>query len=197
MIFSNKFLLIALKIIVPVVACRLLLSLRDIFGGYQFILIFAFIIVLSNIKKLKYVILMSLIISIILSFSIILMSLALSSLGYYFLRICEGLIYAPQALNNNTILNEFGSIASIALISPSLTFLLYKFLFKIKINKFVIIIWCISMLILLIAGLLNFYSMSNDLIAIVWQITMITSLQIVIYQDELLDVLKLKNVLQK
>lgn len=188
---NNIWLLI--KIALPSILCVLLLDLEDNFWGLQFVVIFGLIIIPFNIKKLRNHLIGSLLLSIVLSFLVLFLSMGVGSAINYFINDLIGIKAKGDVSILNMQVNDITFFASVGIISPLLMFYGYGFLFKIeRTNYFTYIKW-ISIIILVLLAMTNLLSSKNNSIPISWQLVMTLALQLILYKDELKSMLKIQN----
>lgn len=173
------------KIVLPSTLYVVLLNLKDNFWGFQFVLIFGFIIILFNKKKLKNHFIGSLLLSILLSFLVLFLSMGISSAIQYFVADIIGFNIKADTYILAMQANDLYFLVAIGIISPILMFYCYRILFKIKKTNYTIYIKWISIIILLLLGITNVLSSKDNSILISWQIIMALALQLILYQKEL------------
>lgn len=179
-----KKIIIVGKIILPPVLCALLILYLEHYIEYQFIVVFGISIILLNYGKTKYNFLVSLLISIILSYIVFFLSFAIYGGTYYILTGGDS-EKELQGFFLGVPFPRLHALISVSIISPLLMFTCYKFLFKIEENKEDIWIKIISIIILFIVGLNDFF-FSDDNIYVIWEFTMAIALQLMLYKRELL-----------
>ena len=185
----KRFVLIS-KIVTPILISLIVVYLfqkLDFFKYNSFyftVSSFGILITIFNLKKIRYGIIINLISSISLSFLVFFLSLLIEG----------GLIYLYEEL-----LTIFGldfikpiaikqqeNIISIAILSPILMFYSYKLLFQIKNNRYFKVMALISIIILLTLRLTN--QMIEEIhLFIYWQSIMILALQIILYENEVIE----------
>ncbi|MFT4781457.1 MAG: hypothetical protein ACJAZK_000017 [Psychroserpens sp.] len=182
--YLNNFLLVC-KIVLPTIVCITLLNLKDVFFGLQFVLIFGFIIITFNNKKLKNHFIGSLLLSFILSFLVLFLSMVVGTGINYFITEIIGVGAKADISISNMEVNDLPSLISIAIISPLLMFYCYQILFTIRKTNYLNYVKWISIIILVSLGFTNILSSKDNSIPISWQLIMILALQLILYQDEL------------
>ena len=178
-----KKIIIVGKIILPPVLCVLLILYLEHYIEYQFIFVFGISIILFNYGKTKYHFLVSILISIILSYFVFFLSFAIH-LGTSYILTGGDSEKELQGFFLGVPFPRLHALISISIISPLLMFYFYKFLFKIEENKEVIWIKIISIIILFTVGLNDFF-FSGDNIYVIWEFTMAIALQLMLYKREL------------
>jgi|GEM_PF-3348864 len=179
---------LASGIILPVIICFLLLLIKDFMGGFQFILIFALIVILFNTNKLKYLISVSLLLSILLSFLIFFLSILISSIPFYLITGAVDIV--SREAYSNFPENKFFISLSVGVISPLLTVFGYTFLLDIKKDFLFNCIVILTICILFIIGMLGIYSNMINSLYLIWQPTVLLALQLLIYKREIKVLLK-------
>jgi hypothetical protein len=182
--YLNKFWLLY-KVVLPTIICIILLNLKDIFFGLQFVLIFGIMIIPFNSEKIKNHLIGSLLLSIILSFLVLFLSMAIGSLINYFVTDILGLKTEVDTSILNMEVNDLPFLISVTIVSPLLMFYCYNLLFIIKKTNYLNYVKWISIIILVLLGITNVLSSKDNSIPISWQLIMILALQLILYPDEI------------
>lgn len=180
---STKNIFLFFKIILPALICGLLFMIFKLDIGYH-VLFFGLIIILFNLKKTKYNNLLSVVFSVIISYLAFFISLGLYfGIGYILMQFIELDKLEEVSIYGYNMKNLL-MLLPISIFSPTLIFLLYKFLFKIdKSNYNRAIIW-ITIIILIVFGLVK-KDFEGENASAFWQFIMTLALQLMLYQNEL------------
>ncbi len=186
---SKKILLVG-RIILPAILCALLTGIFiDNYGDYWVISIFGIAIILFNYGKTKYNFILSFFISIILSWTVFFFSIVISTPIQYLI---EEFGLDKKGLGFNITGLRF--LISVVIISPLLMFYCYKILFRIEnINYSKSIKWLSIIALFIVVGLLQMIYKKEDHIYVVWQFILAFALQLILYQNELKALFKLKT----
>ena len=183
-IIKKKIILIG-KILLPSIFCTLSILFLEHYIEFQDIAVFGISIILFNYRKTKTNFLGSFLISIILSYIVFFLSLAIYGGTSYILsrgdieKVLDGYILGVPYIRLNALI-------TVSIISPLLMFFCYKILFKIKKNENVVWIKIISIIILFTSGLTDFF-FADDNIVIIWESVMAISLQLILYKKALFN----------
>jgi len=179
-----KNILLVSRVILPAIICALLILILKQYMEYQFILIFGIAIILFNYGKTRYNFILSFLLSVILSYGVFFLAILIPGV-IGFLAMGGGLDGKKPEMILGVNMNSFFYITTVAIIAPLFMFYCYRILFKTeKIKYFNLIKW-VSVVVLLIFGVTNVYSVMEDSILIYWQVVMALALQLILYQKEL------------
>jgi len=180
---NNKFLLLGNIVFLPIL-CVLLIFFFKTFIDFQFIITFALLIIVFNKNKIKHRFIWSLLYSIILSFLVLTLSMAVGKVIY----IIKDELFIDLMSNN---FFKWLHIIPKSIVSPLLMFYSYKLLFKIeKVNFFKVVKWS-SVFVLILFGLTKAF-FKNECLFMSWQFVMALALQLILYQNKLNVFLKSK-----
>ena len=194
---KNNILLFA-RIILPAILCA---SVVFLFGSIEYfkynsiyfiISLFGIILIILNLNKKKYNIIISLVLSLNLCFLVFFSSMAIGSGIYYFFKKII-LFFRLNITQLDNIFFNSNNIVSIAIIAPLLTLYLYSFLFKTRRSSFFYLIAFSSIVILVILVLTKALLGNNTKMFIIWQFIVALALQLILYQKELKTLFKSKN----
>ena len=194
---KNNILLFA-RIILPAILCA---SVVFLFGSIEYfkynsiyfiISLFGIILIILNLNKIKYNIIISLVLSLNLCFLVFFSSMAIGSGIYYFFKKII-LFFRLNITQLDNIFFNSNNIVSIAIIAPLLTLYLYSFLFKTRRSSFFYLIAFSSIVILVILVLTKALLGNNTKMFIIWQFIVALALQLILYQKELKTLFKSKN----
>jgi len=145
-----------------------------------------------NLKKTKYNNLLGVVFSIIISYLAFFISIGLYfGIGYILMQFIEFDKLEEISIYGYNMKNLL-MLLPVCIFSPILIFLLYKFLFKInKSNYTKIIIW-ITIIILIVFGLVK-KDFEDENSSAFWQLTMALALQLILYENEIIEFIKNKN----
>ncbi len=187
----TKKILLIIKIILPSLICLLSFKLFKIDIGYH-VLFFGIVIILFNLNKAKYNYIISIISSIGISYLVFFISIGLYfGIGYILMQFIELDKLEEFSLHSYNVKN-FIMLLPISIFSPILMFLFYKFLFKMNKSYYTKVIIWVTIIALIIFGIIikDFEDKSSSAF---WQFIMALAIQLVIYENEIIELIKNKN----
>jgi len=193
-----KNILLVGRVILPAILCAFFVFLFEKLEYFKYnsiyfvISSFGIITVLLNLKKIKYNIVISLILSLNLCFFVFFVSMAIGGGIFYFLEKIMSFFSLNIEESSNILFNS-NNITSIAIIAPLLMFYLYSFILKINRSRFFYITIFSSIVILIVLGLTKVLFGNNVKMFIVWQFIVALALQLILYQEELKAILLKKT----
>jgi hypothetical protein len=173
---NDKSILLSKIILLPLV-CVAIIYFLEVFIDFQFIISFALLIIVFNMNKAKNSFILSLFYSIILSFLVLILSMAVGK-AFYFIK---------DKLLLDIISNDYLKhlhIISKSIVSPLLMFYSYRILFKIEKTKYFTLVKWSSVCILVVFGFTKLF-LKNDYLFMSWQFIMALALQLILYKEEL------------
>ncbi|PQJ31534.1 hypothetical protein BST92_06165 [Nonlabens arenilitoris] len=179
-----------IKIVSPASIALLLLLIDDYLWGLQFVVIYAVVIIPFNIKKLKHGILLTVLLSMVMCFLVLLFSMGITSGLWYLISEILPLGIKSNSQFLNISANDFSALIAIGIISPILMFYGYRFIFKwerTRNSKYFLII---PIVILMCFGFSGVFMDNDKVIPFYWQLIMLVITQLTFYQKELIFLIK-------
>lgn len=176
---------ILINLLLPVILCIINAYLTKE-NDYFFMASFVIIIATCNLKKSKY----SIIKTFLLSFLISLLVIGISIICYFISGYIIDLLTDYDSIsisNSNVSLVDLTYLIQIALISPILFFYGFKFVLKINFTGITLLIIFLAIILIFIVGFtpLKYEKKYFFDIYVLWQIIIAFAIQLILYQDEL------------